>query len=102
MFLNIVATTLTAFLMLNASFPTTDARKSSTLPLRRVCLVSPALPWTFGPYQAQMYELSLLLADRGYEIYFMIHVVANSFPPGMYRSYAEIAPMTASMVRVFS
>jgi len=81
------------------TFLTAGARAASSPPkVRRVCLVSPALPWTFGPYQAQMYELSLLLADRGYDIYFMIHVVANSFPAGMYRSYAEVKPMVPGIV----
>jgi len=56
-----------------------------------------ALPWTFGPYQAQMYQLSLLLAGEGqgdeeeYDIHWLCF--ADSFSDGIYHSYKELQPI---------
>eukprot|EP00587_Corethron_hystrix_P011950 CAMPEP_0113305236 /NCGR_PEP_ID=MMETSP0010_2-20120614/4932_1 /TAXON_ID=216773 ORGANISM="Corethron hystrix, Strain 308" /NCGR_SAMPLE_ID=MMETSP0010_2 /ASSEMBLY_ACC=CAM_ASM_000155 /LENGTH=111 /DNA_ID=CAMNT_0000159591 /DNA_START=3 /DNA_END=334 /DNA_ORIENTATION=- /assembly_acc=CAM_ASM_000155 len=85
-------------LLLWVSALLTLPRFSEAAGVRTVCLVSPALPWTFGPYQSQMHTLSLLLHARGFKVYFMIHVKANSMPAGLYRSWHEMQAVLPHMV----
>jgi len=69
---------------------------------KKIGLMSAALPWTFGPYQAQMHQLSLLLAGEGqgegegdgeeeYDIYWLCH--AETISDGVYHSYKELQPI---------
>jgi len=55
-----------------------------------ICLIVPALPWSFGPYQEQMYALSLQLHQKGYQIYWMSRVRQIDLPEERLYTRAEM------------
>ena len=58
---------------------------------KRIALMTASFPWTFGPYQAQMYELSLILDSSPsgieYDIYW---VTTHPIRKGVYRTLEEV------------
>jgi len=54
-----------------------------------VCLVIPALPWLFGPYQQQGFQLSKQLADLGFKILWLPKTY--QLPERVFDSNAEVA-----------
>jgi Glycosyltransferase len=78
---------------------------------KKLGLFTASLPWTFGPYQAQMHQLSMLLSSTydgnhqgkfhddsqgEYEIYWLNFAV--SLPHGIYQNYAEIKAHAPNLV----
>ena len=63
---------------------------------KKIGLLTASLPWTFGPYQAQMHQLSLLLAeeDTDAEYEYDIHWLCfgDAIPDGVYKSYKDLQP----------
>ncbi|VEU39610.1 unnamed protein product [Pseudo-nitzschia multistriata] len=66
---------------------------------KKIALVTAGLPWSFGPYQSQMHQLSLLLRDgklsgsddsTEYDIYWVADTV--HIPSGVYRGYRDLRP----------
>lgn len=77
-----------------------DDHDTSSRKKKKLGLFTASLPWTFGPYQAQMHQLSMLLSlENGnhqngennnveYEIYWLNFSVR--MPIGIYKNYNEI------------
>eukprot|EP00931_Biecheleriopsis_adriatica_P057239 TRINITY_DN33952_c0_g1_i1.p1 TRINITY_DN33952_c0_g1~~TRINITY_DN33952_c0_g1_i1.p1 ORF type:complete len:692 (+),score=38.45 TRINITY_DN33952_c0_g1_i1:10-2085(+) len=65
----------------------------------KIGLLTGSLPWTYGPYQTQMHQLSLLLSKGGdatgngdeYDINWLSHGL--DIPPGVYRTFDELRPL---------
>ena len=86
-----------AILVCVASYVVTVAAKQKEKV--KVALMTASLPWTFGPYQSQMYELSLLLDDDDvvdYEIYWISF--SGKVPKGVYKTYKELKPHTGKLI----
>ncbi|EJK75556.1 hypothetical protein THAOC_02714 [Thalassiosira oceanica] len=56
---------------------------------KRIALMTASFPWTFGPYQAQMYELSLILDSSGIE-YDISWVTTKPLRRGVYRTWEDV------------
>ncbi len=53
---------MASYLITTITATNTDSqRDNGDIPVKNIGLMTATLPWTFGPYQAQMYQLSLLL-----------------------------------------
>lgn len=61
---------------------------------RKIALMCGGLPWEFGPYQAQMYKLSLLLdGDESNEYDNKVYWMTRKYiPKGVYRNRKELLP----------
>jgi glycosyltransferase involved in cell wall biosynthesis len=90
-----------------------DDDNSSVRKKKKLGLFTASLPWTFGPYQEQMHQLSMLLSfeygnhhqqqhkrdnddDIEYEIYWLTFAV--NLPSGIYKNYAEIQKHVPNIV----
>mmetsp|Transcript_12208 Transcript_12208/g.25756 ORF Transcript_12208/g.25756 Transcript_12208/m.25756 type:complete len:677 (+) Transcript_12208:69-2099(+) len=65
----------------------------------KIALMTASNPWTFGPYQAQMHKLSLLLANDDevdYDVYWISW--SCKFPKGVYKTYKELAPYIEKVI----
>eukprot|EP00804_Cyclotella_cryptica_P002663 CCRYP_009585-RB/>CCRYP_009585-RB protein AED:0.03 eAED:0.03 QI:98/1/1/1/0.5/0.33/3/1490/429 len=66
-------------------------------PKRKLALLTASLPWTFGPYQSQMHQLSLLLHAADYDIHWIsLH---DTVPLGTYPTYDALRPHLGDMIR---
>ena len=62
---------------------------------KKIALITASLPWVFGPYQAQMHELSLILDSSPsgieYDIYW---VTTTPLPKGVYKTWDDVPKTT--------
>jgi glycosyltransferase involved in cell wall biosynthesis len=76
---------------LSIAVAATDIKKQKL----KIGLMTASLPWSFGPYQGQMHQLSLLLSDSKdddaieYDIYW-INYADPWLPKGAFKSYEEM------------
>jgi len=95
-----------SFLVLFSSgiVPFVEAKKK-----KKIGLITAALPWTFGPYQAQMHQLSLILAgedggvgedknddEEEYDVHWLCF--GESIADGVYHSYKELLPQKPNII----
>jgi glycosyltransferase involved in cell wall biosynthesis len=65
---------------------------------KRVGLLTQSYPWTFGPYQSQMYLLSLALHhDHGLDVMWIPAIPGSSVPVGEYKTFENLVKSNPSI-----